>query len=54
MNSTGGRCRNNARCESMWVRMKEDLFYSRNDQPGNYTKAEQKTKTWRYDMSYWA
>ena len=27
MNSAGGRCHDNARCESMWARMKEELFY---------------------------
>lgn len=26
MNSAGGRCRDNARCESMWARMKSELF----------------------------
>ena len=26
MNSAGGRCHDNARCESMWARMKEELF----------------------------
>ena len=30
MNSSGGRCHDNARCESMWARMKDELFYSRN------------------------
>ena len=54
MNSDGGRCHDNARCESMWARMKEELFYSRNDKPENYTKEELKTKLWRYYMSYWA
>ena len=29
MNSAGGRCNDNARCESMWARMKNELFYSR-------------------------
>ena len=29
MNSAGGRCHDNARCESMWARMKEELFYCR-------------------------
>ena len=29
MNSAGGRCHDNARCESMWARMKNELFYSR-------------------------
>ena len=54
MNSAGGRCHDNARCESMWARMKEELFYSRNDKSENYTIAELKTKIWRYYMSYWA
>lgn len=53
MNSAGGRCHDNARCESMWARMKEELFYSRNDKPENYTAAELKTIIWRYYMSYW-
>ena len=30
MNSDGGRCHDNARCESMWARLKDELFYSRN------------------------
>ena len=29
MNSDGGRCHDNARCESMWARMKSELFYNR-------------------------
>ena len=29
MNSAGGRCHDNARCESMWARMKEELLYGR-------------------------
>ncbi|MFR6326423.1 MAG: hypothetical protein ACLUNP_09200 [Ruminococcus sp.] len=43
MNSAGGRCHDNARCESMWARMKGDLFYSREDKPENYTMKELKT-----------
>ena len=27
MNSAGGRCHDNARCESMWARMKSELLY---------------------------
>lgn len=53
MNSAGGRCHDNARCESMWARMKDELFYSRNRKSENYTKAELKTMIWRYYMSYW-
>lgn len=30
INSVGGRCHDNARCESMWARLKDELFYSRN------------------------
>ena len=54
MNSAGGRCHDNARCESMWARMKEELFHSREDKPENYTMKELKTMIWRYYMSYWA
>lgn len=54
MNSAGGRCHDNARCESMWARMKEELFYIRNDKSENYTIEELKTMIWRYFMSYWA
>lgn len=53
MNSAGGRCHDNARCESMWARMKDELFYSRNRKSENYTVAELKTMIWRYYMSYW-
>lgn len=53
MNSSGGRCHDNARCESMWARMKVELFYSRKDKPENYTVEELRTKIWRYYMSYW-
>ena len=31
MNSAGGRCHDNVRCESMWARVKEELLYSRYD-----------------------
>ncbi|MBP3329274.1 MAG: IS3 family transposase [Clostridia bacterium] len=53
MNSAGGRCHDNARCESMWAGMKVELFYSRKDKLENYTVEELKTKIWRYYMSYW-
>ena len=53
MNSAGGRCHDNARCESMWARMKEELFYSRNRKSEHYTRAELKTMIWRCYMSYW-
>lgn len=53
MNSAVGRCHDNARCESMWARMKEELFYSRNRKSKNYTIEELKSMIWRYFMSYW-
>ena len=53
MNSAGGRCHDNARCESMWARMKEELFYLRKRQPEKYTIDELKTLIWRYFLSYW-
>ena len=54
LNSAGGRCHDNARCESMWARMKEEFFYNREDKSENYTMKELKTMIWRYYMSYWA
>ena len=53
MNSAGGRCHDNARCESMWARMKDELFYLRGRKPQNYTMEELKTFIWRYFLSYW-
>ena len=52
MNSAGGRCHDNARCESMWARMKEELFYCRGGSEG-YTVEELKHIIWVYYMSYW-
>ena len=52
MNSAGGRCHDNARCESMWARMKEELFYGRHNTE-KMTIEELKTLIWRYFMSYW-
>lgn len=52
MNSDGGRCHDNARCESMWARMKSELFYGRFD-PESLTVEELKTMIWRYFISYW-
>ena len=53
MNGAGGRCHDNARCESMWARMKDELFYLRGRKPQNYTMEELKTFIWRYFLSYW-
>ena len=53
MNSAGGRCHDNAKCESMWARMKEEMFYSRNRKPENYSIEELKSMIWYYFISYW-
>ena len=52
MNSDSGRCHDNARCESMWARMKEELIYGR-IKPREHTVEELKEMVWRYFMSYW-
>lgn len=52
MNSAGGRGHDNARCESMWARMKEELLYGRHDTE-KMNMEELKTLIWRYFMSYW-
>lgn len=53
MNSASGRCHDNARCESIWARMKEELFYNRNRKSESYTVEELRSMVWRYFMSYW-
>lgn len=52
MNSAGGRCHDNARCESIWARMKEELLYGRYDTE-KMTVDELKTIIGRYFESYW-
>ena len=52
MNSAGGRCHDNARCESMWARFKEELLYGRYDTT-SMTVEQLKTLIWRYFISYW-
>ena len=52
MNSAGGRCHDNARCESMWARMKSELLYNRYDTE-QMTVEELKVVIWRYFISYW-
>ena len=52
MNSAGGRCHDNARCESMWARMKSELLYGRY-KTEEMSMDELKTLIWRYFMSYW-
>ena len=52
MNSAGGRCHDNARCESMWARFKEELLYGRYDTT-SMTVEQLQTLIWRYFISYW-
>ena len=52
MNSDGGRCHDNARCEAMWARMKEELLYGRYNTK-EMTIEELKTLIWRYFIIYW-
>ena len=52
MNRAGGRCHDNARCESMWARMKTELLYDRYDAEKMATE-ELRTIIWRYFISYW-
>ena len=52
MNSDGGRCHDNARCESFWARMKSELFYDRYDTE-SMSVEELKSLIWRYFFSYW-
>ena len=52
MNSAGGRCHDNAKCESLWGRFKEELLYGRYDTE-KMCKDEVKSLVWRYFMSYW-
>ena len=52
MNSAGGRCHENARCESMWARIKTELLYGRYDTK-QMTVEELKVLIWRYFHSYW-
>ncbi len=52
MNSAGGRCHDNARCESMWACLKTELLYDRYNSE-NLTVSELKSLIWRYFISYW-
>ncbi|MDR1558999.1 MAG: IS3 family transposase, partial [Clostridiales bacterium] len=51
MNSAGGRCHDNAKCESMWGRAKEECFYKYNT--SRMRASEVKSLVFRYFMSYW-
>ena len=52
MNSAGGRCHDNAHCESMWARLKTELLYDRYDSE-KLTVSELKSLICRYFISYW-
>ena len=52
MNSAGGRCHDNAKCESMWARLKSELLYDRVNTE-DLTVEELKVMIWRYFISYW-
>ena len=52
MNIAGGRCHDNARCESMCARLKTELLYYRYDSE-KLTVSELKSLIWRYFISYW-
>ena len=52
MNSAGGRWHDNARCESMWGRMKSELLYERYDIE-EMTTDERRTIIWGYFIGYW-
>ena len=51
MNSAGGRCYDNARCESNWGRFKVEKIYPVNSK--KLTIEEMKGLIFRYFMSYW-
>ena len=52
MNRDGGRCHDNARCEAIWARRKEELLYGRYDTKKMRIE-ELKTLIWRYFIIHW-
>lgn len=50
--SAFGRCHDNARCESMWAKMKSELLYGRYDTE-KMGMEELRAIIWRYFMDYW-
>jgi transposase InsO family protein len=52
MNSASGRCLDNAKCESLWARFKEELLYGRYS-TYKMRMDDVKSLVWRYFMSYW-
>lgn len=53
MNSAAGKCHDNARCEAIWGRMKEELIYGRYDTK-KMSMEIVKSLVWRYFMGYWS
>jgi transposase InsO family protein len=51
MNSASGRCYDNAKCESMWGRFKEEKLYKTDT--SKMPMADVKSMVWRYFYSYW-
>lgn len=51
MNSAGGRCHDNAKCESMWARAKVEKFYKHNT--AKMSIAAVKQMVFRYYFGYW-
>lgn len=52
MNSDGGRCHDNAKCESMWARFKIEAIYGRSNTK-NMTMEQVKSLVFRYFLGYW-
>ena len=52
MNSATGRCHDNAKCESMWARFKEEKIYGKID-TAKMPMEVVKGLVFRYFMSYW-
>jgi transposase InsO family protein len=52
MNSDGGRCHDNAKCESMWARFKTEAIYGRID-TSKMSMEDVKTLVFRYFLGYW-
>jgi transposase InsO family protein len=53
MNSAGGRCHDNAKCESMWARFKEEKIYKKGVNTSKMSMDEVKQMVFRYFYSYW-
>lgn len=52
MNSDGGRCHDNAKCESMWARFKTEAIYGRHN-TNNMPMEDVKSLVFRYFLGYW-